>query len=514
EVRGYTGKNLPVVLALEGQVLATQAVDVDRQPFRKVLSFRFVPSEVGSFRLSVSTPPQADEHLLHNNRKEQVLEVRRDKIRVLALSGAPSWNYRFLRMALKQDPVVDLVSLIFLRSPSDDPGAASHELSLIPFPLETIFLRELKNFDLVIFDNFTYRHYFSWLYLDQVKSYVEKGGGFAMIGGRHAFGAGGYMESPLAEVLPVAVSARGGYRRGVLLKAHLTPVGEAHPITRLAQDSEENRRLWRGLPPIEGVNEETAAPQGEVLLTAGEKGQRPLLVVGRYEQGRTLALLTDDLWRWNFALVGKRGGNRLHLQLVRQMVRWLVNEPGMGQVLVLEGGVRKRWQDPFTIRLQVLDNSYRPARGAAVRVELVGPQGQRLPLEARYEPAAKEFRATFRPQADGLHRVVAEAHLGGKLLGRQSRAFAVAPEALESEVGLPRWQFLREAARATGGVFFPAERADEKAVESIARAVEARLPTQVIEERQVRLWSTPFGALAIILLLTFEWTLRRLWGLA
>ena len=63
------------------------------------------------------------------------MEVRRDKIRVLTLSGSPSWNYRFLRFALKQDPFLELVSFVFLRTPSDVVDVRENELSPDPpFP--------------------------------------------------------------------------------------------------------------------------------------------------------------------------------------------------------------------------------------------------------------------------------------------------------------------------------------------------------------------------------------------
>ena len=47
------------------------------------------------------------------------MKVVRDKIRVLMVSGNPSMNYRFMRTALKNDPSIDLLSFVILRTPSD-----------------------------------------------------------------------------------------------------------------------------------------------------------------------------------------------------------------------------------------------------------------------------------------------------------------------------------------------------------------------------------------------------------
>ncbi|MDA0999279.1 MAG: hypothetical protein O2807_02010, partial [bacterium] len=164
-VKGFTGKKLPVALTREGRVVRTQTLDVRQAPSRQTLQFRYTPEEEGGLLLAVETPVQKDEFVRTNNRVEIPIEVRKDKIRVLTISGSPSWNYRFLRSALKRDPVIDLVSFVFLRSSQDDPGVPTEELSLVPFPLDKLFLEELKNFDVIVFDNFSTHEYFSNYYL-------------------------------------------------------------------------------------------------------------------------------------------------------------------------------------------------------------------------------------------------------------------------------------------------------------------------------------------------------------
>src|ERR1044071_7158393 len=125
------------------------------------------------------------------------------------LSGSPAWNYRFLRMALKQDPFIDLVSFVFLRTPTDVVDVPDNQLSLIPFPIDEIFLEEIKNFDVVFLDDFSYRSYFNVMYLDRVRDFVRDGGGLAMLGGARSFDSGGYADSALRDVLPVEQRAVG-----------------------------------------------------------------------------------------------------------------------------------------------------------------------------------------------------------------------------------------------------------------------------------------------------------------
>ena len=95
-----------------GKSLASREnITIDADNFAKKITFRFTPKELGTHSFSVNVPNQTGEVITQNNHKDFKIEVQRDKVRVLTLSGAPAWNYRFLRMAIKQDPLIDLDSV-------------------------------------------------------------------------------------------------------------------------------------------------------------------------------------------------------------------------------------------------------------------------------------------------------------------------------------------------------------------------------------------------------------------
>jgi hypothetical protein len=102
---GYKGQVIPLVLKQEGRILSTSSLTLDADRSTRRAAFTLTPKEVGRYRLSVETPVQVGEVLRTNNHRDFQLQVRRDKIRVLVVSGRPSWNYRFLRRALKSDQV-------------------------------------------------------------------------------------------------------------------------------------------------------------------------------------------------------------------------------------------------------------------------------------------------------------------------------------------------------------------------------------------------------------------------
>ena len=45
-------------------------------------------------------------------------------------------------------------------------------------------MEELKNFDVLILDDFSHRTYFNPLYFENIRDFVRDGGGLAMTGGR------------------------------------------------------------------------------------------------------------------------------------------------------------------------------------------------------------------------------------------------------------------------------------------------------------------------------------------
>ena len=514
-VKGFSGRKLPVALTREGRIIRTQSIDVRRSPLRRIVKFRFTPSEVGSQVLSVVTPVQRGEIVESNNRVEIPLEVRRDKIRVLTITGSPTWNYRFLRMALKRDPAIDLVSFVFLRTSEDDPGVPTRNLSLVPFPVDKLFLEELKNFEIVVFDNFSAQEYFSNYYLTRVGEYVRKGGALLMFGGRQSFSAGGYYRSPIEDLLPVRLRQEDDYRDRASLLAQLTPAGGRHPITELSSDLEENKKLWASFPPLRRVNATTPFGKGQILVTTKDGGV-PLLATKRIGAGRMASVFSGDIWRWNFGMVAAERTNRLYIRLIAQMIRWLSDDPGSSQVQILPEAEQTK-DGMYALRMQVRDESYQPAQAAQVEVQLRNPYGVTNRYRAVYRPDSREFEIRFRPRGNGSYRAKMTAVQGGRVIGEAVRTIGIGREAGKAEWAdvSPRWESLQTLAKHTGGLFFRGDAAGkENLTDRVLEALKGKVPHRVVEVRDVRLWSIPWIGMILILLPGLEWTTRRLWGLA
>ena len=512
---GLGGKTVPLYFNRRKNLISSRSIKIENDNFEKRITLTYTPKEVGAHSFTLSIPPQAGEQITHNNQKGFKIDVQRDKIRVLTLSGSPSWNYRFLRIALKQDPFIDLVSFVFLRTPTDFVDVPDTQLSLIPFPINEIFSEELKNFDLVIFDNFSNRSYFNSLHFEKVRDFVREGAGLAMLGGIRSFDSGGYWNNPLREVLPVELDGKGRFQTETHLRVILTPTGKAHPITRLLPDPSANEEAWKKMPPLTSFNKVFRA-KGEVLLLASPDGAgkgSPLLTLGRFGKGRTLAFMSDDFWRWNFIAVGKKESPQNHLKLIRQAVRWLAQEPSFEQVRIrLIGGSREPGEKMKFI-VQVLKDDFTPTAHAKLQLRVVGPEGEPIPLEVTPETKEGDYSAEFTPTSEGPYRLEAEASLNGKILGKDRKQFSVAIPYGEREDGRPRPDLLKQIAASSQGEYIPISQWNEKTLDLIEAKLESLTPSEIVERRQIPLWSTLWTFLPILFLLACEWWMRRTWGL-
>jgi hypothetical protein len=509
---GLAGRGVPLLLKRGEQVLVSQTVvlPADGQDLRAVLEW--TPPSPGSYPLVIQVPVQDGEQIIDNNRAELPIDAVRDKIRVLLVTGAPSWSYRFLRGALKGDPSLDVVSFIILRTAVDAIDVPQQELSLIPFPTQKIFMEELPNFDLLVFDNFASQPYLPAGYLDKIEEFVRRGGGFWMLGGPLSFQGGRYQKGPLAAVLPVVLPENlpaGGQFRDVPVQARLTPAGRTHPFFQgLADRGGEP-------PPLRGYNLTGPARPGAVVLAEVPLGggqSQPLIVLGRYGNGRVLAVLTDSLWEWAFAEAGRGRGNRAYLAFVRQAVRWSIGDPQLQPLRVEPERVRLAPGDPIRARIRVLGEDFLPSAHAELTVTLRGPGGESRALLPTLESPGV-YRVEALAAAEGGWEIAAEARIKGRTFAGAAATMSASwpPEEFRSP-GLNR-EALKALLSGRRGAFLELG-APGVTADALEKALDELAPSGSNERTDAKALAEMVPVfLLLLVVLASEWVLRRRTGL-
>jgi uncharacterized membrane protein len=519
-VSGYEDLSLPVTLRRGDVVLGERTLQTVRGQRRYHFAFEFVPDMTGKavFTLEVGYGPS--ERIRVNNRRQFVIRIIRDKIRVLQVVGRPSWDERFLRKLLKKNPNVDLISFFILRTGASIDVARRHELSLIPFPTRELFEEQLGSFDLIVFQNFTYRGYHMKQYLPLIRDYVRDGGGFVMVGGDLSFASGGYAGTAIETFLPVTLPGdRGDLLQPERFRPVLTEAGKRHPITSLSLVPEENAARWAKLPELTGTNRVTGVrPDATVLLQHPSRtvggAPEPIVSAMEYGKGRVLSITTDTTWHWDFLAAGEGGDNRDYYRFWGNGIRWLIQDPALKPVRVEADRDRYPLGARATLAIRVLGRDYRPAGDAKVRVKIerewfgAGGERHREPVHEQTEHTdeAGELAIRYAPPEDGAFFVTATAELEGGEVSDDD-AFVVAPDPIELRRTAARPETLAVLARAGGGE----ARTLDDGLADLERT-EPRV-VKVNRRKDVPLWSSGWLLLLGVLLPSAEWFLRRRWGL-
>ncbi|UCE55168.1 MAG: hypothetical protein JSV31_06930 [Desulfobacterales bacterium] len=507
KIYGYTGMTLPILLQDSGKVLDAEDMRLKTESAELTTSLSFVPDEPGRRDLTISIPRQVGESIFSNNQINLTINVVRDKIRILMVSGSPSMNYRFMRSALKSDPSIDLLSFVILRTPSDILNVPPHEQSLIPFPVETLFLKEINTFDLLIFDNFDYSLFLNSDYLESIRSFVEGGGGFALIGGPNVYDEGRDRLSPIADILPFRFVEKEFYRRESPFGLRLTRAGAEHPLMRVGDDSSRGAndvfRFWQQLPPLDGLNLIEVEGSADVLLESADGVAWPILTVADYRKGRVVAILSDYVWKWYMGMVASGKGNQFYLRLLHRMVRWLTKDPGLEPVQIILPEMSVAAGQEIDVRIRYPGKDSPRSSNAAFSFSVFNPEGVKIASKLKPTVQPGEYLVSFHPPKGGIYRVRVETSLG-----KLEESMVVAG-LLESLDAAPDHDQLKKIAASTGGKYLvPADDLLGE-IQEYARKAERKF----IEEKHLPIWATPLVMAVVLAFLSSEWYFRRRWGL-
>lgn len=505
-------KNIPVVLKEGDKILVSQVVSIKEDTRRYTVEMEFMPVEMGKHIYTLSVPVFAGEAVDSNNRWDFQVKVVRDRLRVLHLNGRPSWDSRFLREVLINNPKVDLLSFFILRTLTDDVDAPTAELSLIPFPSNLLLSDYLGSFDLVVFHNFRFKPFLDKKYLSNLKTYVEEGGAFLMIGGDLSFQNGGYERTPVEEILPVTLKHESEPFVDKEFRVQISEQLENHPVLKLETRKEANRKVWESLPPLQGLNVGLNAAKGAQVLgtSQGPVADGPVLAARKVGEGRTLAIATDASWYWNFRRVGEGGSGRHYQKLWENIIAWLTRDPATRLLKVETDKEKYREHEKVLVQFKLLGEDYNPLSGR--KVDLVvetWPDRKSTVRETLTTDDSGEGRYEFHPGHEGFFAARVSARVGERTLN-EKELFSVFSPRIEFQKPRIRPELLKTLSEITGGTY--------EVLTAGTRLDGLTFPNPEVEIKTsklfVSLWDN-WGAYGLILgLLFLEWYVRRKSGLS
>jgi uncharacterized membrane protein len=346
--------------------------------------------------------------------------------------------------------------------------------------------------------------------LRMIADFVDRrGGGLLMLGGPHAFAEGGYAGTPIADVLPVLLEARGTSPEGGVSLARLrvrpTRAGAAHPVTQIGKTDQDSAARWNDLPAVTSVNPvRSAKPGATILLSGTDQNRREQIVLAsqRYGRGKALAFPVQDSWVWQMDAKMPLE-DMTHENFWRQLLRWLVDGvPDKVEIQTLTDVVEPGEQ--ATLLAEVADSAYVEVNDARVVAKVTGPSGNPMEVPLLWTGERNgEYRGTFVPAEQGLHEVRIEAVKAGAALGADTGHFRAGSGDNEYFDAAMRAPLLQRVAQETGGRFYASDNVAAllEDVQYTGRGV------TTIEERD--LWDMPALLILLLGLVLGEWTYRR-----
>ena len=512
-VRGVRGERVVVSVEANGRIVATEEIrHPDAGDIARV-RLRVPPLPAGKYSLAVVARPLANEVVTENNSYRTVLEVRPGPVRILYIEGEPRPEFAFLRRAVAADSSLDVVGLMrsadkkFLRLGVHD------SLELIGgFPSRR---EELFKYRAIILGSIE-SSFFSGDQLRMLAEFVsQRGGTLLALGGRASLGEGGYSGTPVAEVLPVLLPARGKDSTPTLsLIVHPTASGLAHAALQLRETDAANSARWDSLPALTSVNKLGALRPGATMLLAGRPGGRsstaqevPLLAFQHYGRGVGAVLNVQDTWQWRMD-ASMPADDATYSTLWRQLLRWAA-EGVPEQIDIVATPSRVAPGEPVTLRAHVTDSTFNDINSASVSAKVLSPSGRQVevPLERSLREDGS-YTGRFIADEAGVYQLSAESRRGRDTTRSAGGALLADDQGADVAQAELRTPLLRRIARETGGRYYPLS--DAARIPDDAQYTQAGVTVRDPRD----LWDMPAIFLALVTLIGAEWIYRRRRGLA
>ncbi len=528
EARGIVGE------AIRAELWERRAEDaeprrVEDQPvvFREddgvaTVSFERKVDTPGEVSYSVRLPKLAEEAVAQDNTRDLApsIHILDDRMKVLLISGGPSYDYRFLSRLLERDATVELST--WLQS-ADINAVRDGNVVLTALPIGT---EEINKYDAIILMDVDPRE-LDPTWSSVVATFVtDYGGGVMYAAGNKNTGAFFREDKtqPIVSILPIVpdpeaeilINELGHYQLNVWpVIVPVDAVGD--PILRQTDDAAETRDVWAMLGGVYWhfpVRREK--PVARRLMEHSNPrmvnayGPHVLFATQYVGSGRSAFLAIDTTWRWRRG--DERPFNRFWIQTLRFLVEGkLLGGRARGQIMtqqdVYETG------DAVSVEVRALTAGFQPLLLPEMTMSVTTRSGspEEAAEDVTLQPVAgREGHYDGRFQLRSAGTVKLEISLptsatAGGAATIEKELLAVEPDLEMRETAMDE-ATLRTLAQAAGGDSRYLTAAEAFDLPSL---IEDQSRTTRHRGRVRAAWDNGTVFLLFVLLLTAEWALRK-----
>ena len=503
------------------EVITTDKVKLPESGGRVRVDFGHTVVDPGRYVYTVRTETIENEVNIQDNiRQSGEMEVVDEKVKVLLISGLPSWDYQQVQRLLQRDQTIDLSC--WLQSMDESrPQEGNSPISRLPQTIE-----ELGQYNVVMMMDPNPEEFdANWIEALRIFCKNKAGGVLFMAGPQFAseFVTLNRL-SGIREILPVRMgdmqyidttdalaSASANNSSNMLLVRHNLD----HPVLSFHADAAENERRWASMPPIYwSFAAKSAKPTARVLMERGDQvgaeGNIPLIATGRYGAGTVLYMGFQGTWRWRPAGLQAQFFDRFWIQVVRYLIE---NRSLQGSRRGFVDSDKTEYElgDRIVFIGRVLNEQFSPANDASQSVLITNQDGRKQEVEMQLLPGDNgQYEGNVIASRTGTF--TATIRLGDdpedeKLI--EPITYRVVTPKVESNAFWLNEKLLKEIADKSGGKYFRLDEIDQLPSELPKRVqrVTFKSPAEPLWDwnRYFRL----FAFLLPVILLTAEWAIRK-----
>lgn len=475
-----------------------------------------VPGQYEYLAKAVLNDASRNELTIEDNQRHCRVEVTDRRMKVLVISSGPMREYRFVRNMLFRHTGID--SDVWLQTiTGDDTAMVSQEATklLTEFPVSAA---ELAKYNVIVaFDpdwqrlSAEQRQFLNrWVHRDA-------GGMIAVAGELHTPQLA-LVADELRDVTvlyPVVLSRlmtdlRISQGADKAWPVTLTPEGRASEFLRIADATgNASTDLWETFDGIYRSYPVRSVRDGAVVLATyanprarTQDGAPPFLATQFYGAGRTFFMGSAETWR--LRSISPEGHQRFWTSLIREAGQGS-RQRGNPRGLLLVDRTTASPGQPVTIQARMYDARMEPLRTETVAMSIIDSNGRPVSVPDRLRSDAQRrgrYSAVFRPLRPDSYRVAVPIPGSSDVLQAN---IEVTLSNLESEHSEQDVDLLTNLVRDTGGAYLTLEECDGQ----LAELLPDRSELVVIDEQLITLWDRSWIMYTMIVLLSFEWVLRR-----
>ena len=502
------------------QAIKSKSVEVPANGGRIRVDFDHTLNQPGKYVYTVQVDALENETETEDNSLvSSEMEVVDEKVRVLLISGLPSWDYQQVQRLLQRDQTISLSC--WLQSMDESrPQEGNIAISRLPRTRQ-----ELAEYNVVILMDPNAEE-FDADWMENLKEFCKtKAGGVLFMAGPQFTSEFVTMNrlKTIRDMLPVRfgdiefidtveilTSAKGGGKAGKML---LVNHNMDHPVMSFRADPAETQKIWSLMPGIFwSFPTKKAKPTARVMLERGDQssadGNQPLMVAGRYGAGSVLYMGFQGTWRWRPLGVQAQYFDRFWIQVVRYLVETRSLQ-GSRRGFIDAEKTEFELGDRVVLVGRVLDEEFRPSMKPIHKATIRADDGRSQTVEMKLLPNQEgRYEGTFVAQRIGNYQATIDLGTSEEKL-IDPIAFRVVPPTAESGAYWLNEKLLADIATQSGGQYFTLAQLDKVATSlpAIVTRAEFNSPPEPLWDGNSILRWLMFGL--PVVLLTIEWILRK-----